>query len=80
MENCNYSMLAGMSKLGVAKMLMETEYIHLMEDLQGQMHHMFFYVSNYSLDNVNELNRELEAFNRICDADPNAINALTFHY
>ena len=38
------------------------------------------YVSNYELDNIDELNREIEAFNRMCDADPDAINQLIFKY
>ena len=38
------------------------------------------YVSNYGLDNIDELNREIEAFNRMCDADPDSITQLIFKY
>ncbi|RKI77006.1 hypothetical protein D7V90_20000 [bacterium 1xD42-87] len=38
------------------------------------------YVSNNSLDNIEELNRELEAFQRMIDADPDAVNRLVFQY
>ena len=38
------------------------------------------YVSNYNLDNIDELNREIEAFNRMCEADPKAITRLVFEY
>ena len=38
------------------------------------------YISNYTLDNVDELNRELEAFQRMVEADSDAINRLVFQY
>ena len=38
------------------------------------------YVSNYGLDNIDELNREIEVFNRMCDADPDSITQLIFKY
>ena len=38
------------------------------------------YISNYMLDNLNELDRELEVFKRMSEADPNAINRLVFKY
>ncbi|MDE5907728.1 MAG: hypothetical protein K2H52_03125 [Lachnospiraceae bacterium] len=38
------------------------------------------YVSNYTLDKIDELNRELDAFMRMVEADPNAINRLIFKY
>ena len=38
------------------------------------------YVSNYGLDNIDELNRKIEAFNRMCDADPDSITQLIFKY
>ena len=34
--------------------------------------------SNYNLDNIDELNREIKAFNRMCNADPAAVTRLKF--
>lgn len=47
--------------------------------LNGKRYNINF-ISNHTLDNVEELNRELEAFQRMVDADPNAINRLVFDY
>ena len=38
------------------------------------------YVSNYNLDNIKELNREIEAFNKMIEADPDAVTRLVFQY
>jgi hypothetical protein len=38
------------------------------------------FVSNYDLDNVTELNRELKNFKETMKADPNAVNSLQFKY
>jgi len=38
------------------------------------------YVSNYKLDNVKELNREIDAFNKMIKADPDAVTRLVFQY
>ena len=38
------------------------------------------YISNYMLDDNDELNRELDAFRRMVEADPNAITRLVFDY
>ena len=36
--------------------------------------------SNYNLDNIDELNMEIKAFNRMCNADPAAVTRLKFKY
>jgi len=38
------------------------------------------YISNYMLDDIDELNRELDAFRRMVEADPDAITRLEFDY
>ncbi len=38
------------------------------------------YISNYTLDDIDELNRELDAFRRMIEADPEAITRLVFDY
>ena len=38
------------------------------------------YISNYMLNDIDELNRELIAFQRMVEADPNAITRLVFDY
>ncbi len=38
------------------------------------------YVSNYELNNTRELNRELDAFNSMCEADTDAYTSLVFQY
>ena len=38
------------------------------------------YISNYELNNLNELNRELQNFNRIVNSDRNAVTYLVFKY
>lgn len=38
------------------------------------------YISNYTLDNIDELNRELDAFQRMVEADPEAMTRLVFDY
>ncbi len=47
--------------------------------LEGQRYNTN-YISNYQLDNLDELSRELKAFNDMCDADPDAITSLIFKY
>ncbi len=46
----------------------------------GDIRYNTNYISNDRLVNIDELNRELEAFQRMIDADPNAINSLVFKY
>lgn len=38
------------------------------------------YVLNRELNNLRELNREIDAFNKMIDADPDAITRLVFKY
>jgi hypothetical protein len=45
----------------------------------GQRHNTN-YVSNHTLDNTRELNRELNAWKAIRESDPNAVNSLRFNY